>query len=328
MAQTKVKKGQYKILNRQDLGLSVAITFKAHERELPPWTIFIRKKEWTPEVEKTRILKHIKKLKKELKKMRNMHNVELTETELNVLWSLAKDGPSSSKYELLRKRKVAAHTTGGQALKSLESRGLIKIGRPEGGRKRMSCELTTFGMFAIIASESEDVFKRIDRIVEKNKSKVPFVFSYWEDFVKNGNVNDFWYNTIQYFYPPYINLSVFRVLQDYKPTEETDQFLADDLTRYVVLPWLCPIVYELYLPGLFEYLTGFSSSRPTGKWNKMWIENWMKIIFRYKALREYLLKELGRLENWCEKMSRSVEQWKSIVQKLEMAQKVEDKARA
>lgn len=317
MAQTKAKKGKYKILDKKDLGLSVAVTFKASG--LPfRWTIFIRKKNWTPEGEKTRILRQIKKLKKELKRMCKEYYAELTKTQYNVLWSLAAQGPCFSIYELKMrkigfpiKEKIGEKTTIDRELRFLESRGLLKIGKPRDGHGSKPCKLTTAGLFTMLAADWPEVWAKLDKIILENKSKVPLIFGNWEDFNKDKVANDFKIHIINYFkHPIHSFISSYEILR-YVPTKLSEKLLAEDMTRHVILPYIFPYFYELFLPGFAKYLS--LSPYPSERQ----VEGWFKTIIRYPNLRIYLLEELNRLEHVSKKLATITKEWKNMVYRLE-----------
>ena len=318
MAQTRAKMEKYKILAKQDLGLSVAITFKA--RELPfRWTIFIRKKEWTPEVEKTRILRQIKKLKKELKRVCKKYYAELTKAQYNILWSLAVQGPCSSISELKMrqvgfpiKERIGEKTTIDRELRFLESRGLLKVGRPRDGHRRKPCRLTTAGLFTLFAADWPEVWKELDKIILENKSRVPLIFGNWESFNKEV-ANDFRVNIISYFkHPIHSFISSYEILR-YVPTKLSEKLLAEDMTRHVILPYIFPYFYELFLPGFAKYLS--LSSYPSERQ----VEDWFKTIIRYPNLKKYLLEELNRLERVSKRLATVIKEWRNMVYKLENA---------
>jgi len=321
----------YQVLGRKESYLHKEITFQA--RGLPPWTISVSKTNWTPEVEKMMILAQIKKLKRESKKMNKVHRIELTETQLNILWSLAVSGASSSKSDLWKKRKigelgrevkVGEKSTVERALIFLETNGLIKIGTPQGGRRKMGCDLTTAGLFRLLDADLPEVWKNLDTILSRHGSKVPLIFGKWNKFIKDGVANDFRIRIIEYFkLPGHFYLSAYNILKERKPEKLTEQLLADDLTRHVILPWLFPYVYELCLPRLAEYLSFPRSPFPTKakSWHSREIESWWAVILRYRCLKRYLLKELDRLGDLCDGLSEIVKEWKSIIPKLEKAPK-------
>ena len=325
MAQTRAKKGKYKILGRPDLGLSVAITFKA--RELPfRWTIFIRKKEWTPEVEKTRILKQIKKLKKELKRVCKEYYAELTKTQYNILWSLAVQGPCSSISELKMrkfgfpiKERIGEETTIDRELRFLESRGLLKIGRPQGVHRRKPCRLTTAGLFTLLAADWPEVWKELDKIILENESRVPLIFGNWKSFNKEV-ANDFRVNIINYFkHPIHSFISSYEILR-HMPTKLSEKLLAEDMTRHVIVPYIFPYFYELFLPSFGKYLS--LSPYPSERQ----VQGWFKTIIRYPNLKEYLLGELNRLEHVSKNLATITKEWKNMVYRLE--KEVQSKSRS
>lgn len=262
--------------------------------------------------------------------MRNAYDGELTETQLNVLWSLAIDGASSSQREVSKrkigkepwKREVGKKSTVQRALRFLESEGLVKVGEPRGGRRKMSCDLTAAGLFALIASDSEAVWKNLDRIIVNHTSKVPLIFDNWNYFVKDKVADDVKHRIVEYFvFPSHFYLSSYPILRHRRPEKRTEQLLGEDLTRHVLLPYLFPYMYEFYLPGLADYLYFPVSPFP----HMEAVEGWMDVMLRYPDLRQYILEELERLEDWCKRMSRTVRRWKCLVQKLEKAQKGEGK---
>lgn len=315
MTKTKSKVEPYRIVEEQDLGLSVAITFKA--RGLPRWKIFVRKKEYSPELVETRIREEIKRLTKQLKKMYKEYVAELTETEYKVLWSLAVQGLCSSRYELARRKmgernrkKVGDPRTLKKVLRSLKSQGLVKIRKPRDARGGMPCELTTKGLFTLLDAGWPELWQKLDKVTYWYKSKMPLIFGNWENFIRNGDVNEFVIHILNYFKAPiHSHMSSFKFIKQLRPTKLSDDILAEDLTKHVILPYIFPYIYELFLPRFTELLNFPVTPKP----HREEIQSWFKTVSRYDDLKEWLLEELKRLEYASEEFTKVLKEWNAIL---------------
>ena len=315
MTEKKSKVEPYRIVEEQDLGLSVAITFKA--RGLPCWKIFIRKNEYSPELVETRIREEIKRLKKQLKKRYKEYVAELTEAEYNVLWSLAVQGPCSSVYELARRKigernrkNVGDPRTLKKVLPSFRSLGLVKIRKPRDARGGIPCELTTKGLFTLLDAEWSELWQKLDKMTFWYKSKVPLIFGNWENCIRNGDVNEFVIRVLNYFKDPFhSHISSFKLIKQLQPTKLSENILAEDLTRHVILPYIFPYVYELVLPRFTEALYFRVMPKP----HRKEIQRWFKTVSRYDNLRKWLLEELKRLEYASEEFTKVLKEWDAIL---------------
>lgn len=322
MAKRYARKPQYEVLNVEEFLRTKAITFKAPD--LPIWTVFIDKRVWTPEVEKRIILHHIDKLKQELKKraFKELY-AELTETQSNILWSLAVNGPCSSLYELTKRKiklmtpqgpreiKVGKKTTIRRDLDYLEQHSLIKISRTTREKRGKLCSLTTLGLFKIFEMDMPEVWAKLDKIILNNKEKVPRIFGKWEKFIRDGTVDNFKIHIINYFSDPLqSNLTSYRFLKHLRSARFTERALAEDMARHTLLPQIFPYVYKIFLPELFELFRAFSMYVLPEKGE---IKGWFKTLIRYPNLRGYLLDELERLEHESKNFSLLMKQWKKIL---------------
>jgi len=313
VTKTKSKVEPYRIVEEQDLGLSVAIIFKA--RGLPRWKIFIRKNEYSPELVETRIREEIKRLKKQLKKMYKEYTAELTKVECNVLWSLAVQGPCSSAYELAKRKinerkKLGDPRTLKKVLQSFSSLGLVKVSKPRNARGGTPCELTTKGLFTLLNAEWPELLHKLDNIAYWYKSKVPLIFGNWEEFKSKGDVNEFVIRVLDYFKNSFhSHISSFNLIKQLQPTKLTENILAKDLTRHVILPYIFPYIYELFLPRFTEVLDLAVTPEP----HREEIQSWFKTVSRYSNLRDWLSEELKRLEYASKEFLKVLKEWDEIL---------------
>lgn len=332
------KRDVYRILEREKKESSVFVTFEAWElpAHIRIWKIVIPKKKLTPEFERKAILARIKSLKKEWAERLLAQNSPLSKTQLSILLSLALEGPTDSQSELFRDRtilrgffeeKVGEKTAVQEALTVLESEGLIKIGRPKGTGGSRRCDLTIVGLFTLLSAELPDVLKSFDEIALSHTAQIPLLFGNWKKFIKDkdeetfaeddyekkekhGTSNYFKSGIIEYFkLPIHRCISAYNCLKDESPTEWSEQLLADDLTRHVVLPHLFPYIYKLFLPRFAENL---DYPFPTEEA----VSHWFKFITRYPSLKKYLHNELNRLELVNREFAQTIKKWKNMANRL------------
>jgi hypothetical protein len=206
---------------------------------------------------------------------------------------------------------VGKKTTIQRDLNYLKEHGLVKIGRRCGKKRGKPCSLTMVGLFRIFEMDMPEIWARFDNIVCSNKALVPRVFKRWKKFIKDEIADDFKVNIIDYFKDPLQNnLISYCFLKHVVPTAVTERALTEDMTRHVLLPQIFLYAYKIFLPELFEVFDDFSMHILPEKEE---VENWFRMLIRYRNLRGYLLNELERLECESRNFSLLMKRWKRIL---------------
>jgi len=319
MTEKKKEPKKYRVIRRINIGPDRVTTFMAPG--LPEWSVFIRKKQWSLEEEDKQILELIEALKRDIKLRWREYYPELTKTQYRVLVALAEQGPAPSRYALARRKiegeRVGDFETVRRDLEFLESQYLIQTMKSPLARY---IELTTAGLFRLLGSEWPELWKHFDKIARTNQSRVPLIFGNWQKFIKNRTVNDFKEGILNYFKNPAQSyITAYDLLVHERSTEFSEKTLADDLTRHVILPQIFPYIYKLFLPYFFEPL--ISPFEPIqGKLaplaSRKEVELWFKSVARYSELKDYLQKELCRLEQDSENFALTIKDWKNILNRL------------
>jgi DNA-binding MarR family transcriptional regulator len=291
---------------------------------LQEWPVFISKKQWSLEEENRRILEQIKDMKRDLKLRCREYHPELTKTQYRILISLAVQGPAHSRYKLTT-RKIKGERIGDKEtirrdLDILKSQYLIQTSESPGGRRPKNIELTTAGLFRLLGSEWPELWQDFDKLARTNESKVPLIFGNWQKFIKDGTADDFKEGILNYFKNPEQSyITAYDLLVHLRPTEFSEKGLTDDLTRHILLPQLFHYIYRLFLPYFSEPL--ISPFEPIqGKIapsaSKKEVEIWFESVARYSELKDYLQKELCRLEQDSENFAFTIKNWKNILNRL------------
>jgi hypothetical protein len=284
------------------------------------WPVFIRKEEWSKEIEESRILEQIKTLKTGMIRRYREYFFELTKTQANILYSLAIDGPCHSEYELegreIEGKEIGDDTTVRNSIPFLESNYLIRTEEARTRRHQKRIELTTAGLFRLLCSEWQELWSQLDKIATNNGAKVPLIFGLWKEFLPE-TITDFKQGILQYFQDPeHFYIAAFDYLVRRRPGKFSERLLAEDLTRHLVLPQLFEYVYEFFLPGFYDYLTVPFEPRGNKKItysSTKTMELWIKGIARYPQLRKYLSRELRRLERVGEHFAFAVREWRKML---------------
>ncbi|MEM3640578.1 MAG: helix-turn-helix domain-containing protein [Candidatus Bathyarchaeia archaeon] len=271
------------------------------------WSVFIPRSEVTsikdfPKIEEA-IKRKIAELKRETKGIRWLVGVPLYESDMKVLLSLLLDGPCESAYKLSKTKKVAQSTCY-DAFNRLLKNGFIK--------KAKQAEVTFLGFCAAIKEQVEHVLENRDEVIRNNANLLPLIFRHWDDFKGLEDLQDeIWNRVLEYvWFELEARLSLIQNRYPLLTLEEIEEILKNDLTRFIIFPWLHEFINDLLL---FEYTKEEKeyNTHEVPEDVKMTVESWKKIaknlkrkqirkwittLSEFDDIKEFISKELGLLE--------------------------------
>lgn len=271
------------------------------------WSVFIPKSEVRsikdfPKIEEA-IKKKMAELKRETKGIKWIMGMPLYKSDMKVLLSLLLDGPCESAYKLSKTKKVAQSTCY-DAFNRLLKNGFIK--------KAKQAEVTFLGFCAAIKEQVEQVLENRDEVIRNNANLLPLIFRHWDDFKGLEDLQDeIWNRVLEYvWFELEARLSLIQNRYPLLTLEEIEEILKNDLTRFIIFPWLHEFINDLLL---FEYTKEEKeyNTHEVPEDVKMTVESWKKIaknlkrkqirkwittLSEFDDIKKFISKELGLLE--------------------------------
>ncbi|MEM2506008.1 MAG: hypothetical protein QXF61_03055 [Nitrososphaeria archaeon] len=283
------------------------------------WSVFIPKQELKSVKDLSKIEETIERklveLKRETKGIKWVVGVPLYESDIKILLSLLLDGPCKSIYELFKIRKVCGRQTCYNAYNRLKERGFIT--------KVEKIKVTFLGFCAVIKEQVEQVLENVDEIIAKNSHLLPLIFSHWDNFKSLENLkNEVWNRILEYiWFELDARLSLIRDRYPLLTLEEAEEILKNDLTRFIIFPWLHKSMNDLLFSKFYSVdkkhnnacevpedikLSVENFNRLTKILERKHIKKWIITLSGYDDVKEFISKELVLLKQLFQKTIRTL----------------------